>query len=166
MKRGKRCFVRCVKKQKERINSQRKDAFNFQHSTLMKHASYNDHQLALKDVKLKKQTERCVDKVNINDGTATKASFHTVYCMVKEGMPLGKFSALVKLQIKNGCNDLMNIPHQHPSHISEMVEMISQSDSQSILEKDTKTIKEGLFIGVLIDETSDKKTCHLIQSYC
>lgn len=124
---------------------------NFQHSTLVKHAGNNDHQIALNEVKLRKQFERCVEKVNITAGNATKASFHTVYCMVKEEMPLSKFSALVKLQIKNGCDDLKKITHQHPSHVSEMVEIISAS----ILEKDIRTIKESPFIGVLIDETSD-----------
>ena len=119
MKRGKRCFVRCVKKPKEKNQFARKDAINFQHSTLMKHASNNDHQLALKDVKLRKQIERCVHKVNFNAGTATKASFRTVYCMVKKEMPLSKFSALVKIQIKNNCNDLKNIAHQHPSYIND-----------------------------------------------
>ena len=92
-----------------------------------------------------------MEKVNITARNATKASFHIVYCMVKEEMPLSKFSTLVKLQIKNGCNDLKKITHQHPSHVREMVEIISGS----ILEKDIRTIKESPFIGVLIDETSD-----------
>lgn len=52
----------------------------------MKHAGNNDHQIALNEVKLGKQFERCVEKVNITAGNATKTSFHTVYCMVKFGV--------------------------------------------------------------------------------
>ena len=57
----------------------------------------------------------------------------------------------MKLQIKNGCSDLTNITHQHPSHVSKMVEIIAGS----FLEKDIKKIKKSPFSGVLIDETSD-----------
>ena len=80
-----------------------------------------------------------------------KASFNTVYFIVKEEMPLAKFGALVNLQITNGCNDLKNITHQHHSHVTEMVEIISDC----IEEKTISILRESPFVGVLLDETSD-----------
>lgn len=44
---------------------------------------------------------------------------------VQEEILLAKLGALVNLQITNGCNDLKNITHQHHSHVTEMVEIIS-----------------------------------------
>ena len=72
-----------------------------------------------------------------------KASFNTVYFTVKEEMPLAKFGALVNLQITNGCNDLKNITHQHHSHVTEMVEIISDC----IEEKTISILRKVLLLG-------------------
>ena len=124
---------------------------NFQHSTLTKHAANNDHKVALQDAQLRGQFTKCVEKNNEKTGSAMKASFNTMYFIVKEEMPLAKFGALVNLQITNGCNDLKNITHQHHSHVTEMVEIISDC----IEEKTISILRESPFVGVLLDETSD-----------
>ena len=59
------------------------------------------------------------------------------------------FSTLTNQQ--NGCNDLKNITHQHHSHVTEMVEIISDC----IEEKTISILRESAFVGVLLDETSD-----------
>ena len=73
------------------------------------------------------------------------------FFIVKEEMPLAKFGALVNLPIKNGCNDFKNITHQHHSHVTEMVEIISAC----IEGKTIRILRESPFVGVLLDETSD-----------
>ena len=124
---------------------------NFQHSSLTKHAANNDHKVALQDAQLRGQFTKCVEKNNEKTGSAMKASFNTMYFIVKEEMPLAKFGALVNLQITNGCNDLKNITHQHHSHVTEMVEIISDCTE----EKTISILRESPFVGILLDETSD-----------
>ena len=121
---------------------------NFQHSTLTKHAANNDHKVALQDAQLRGQFTKCMEKNNEKTRSAMKASFNAVYFIVKEEMPLAKFGALVNLQITNGCNDLKNITHQHHSHVTEMVEIISDC----IEEKTISILRESPFVGVLLDK--------------
>ena len=74
-----------------------------------------------------------------------------MYFIAKEELPLSKFSPLLNLQIKNQKEDLKNITHQHPSHVSEMVGIISDSTEK----KDLEILNRSPVVGVLLDETSD-----------
>ena len=73
------------------------------------------------------------------------------FFIVKEEMPLAKFGALVNLQITNGCNDFKNITHQHHSHVTETVEIISAC----IEGKTISILRKSPFVGALLDKTSN-----------
>ena len=113
------------------------------HSILTKHAMNNDHKVALQDAQLRGQFTRCMEKNNENKGSTIKASFNPGILLLKKN--------LVNLQIKNGCNDFKNITHQHHSHVTELVEIISTC----IEGKTIRILRESPFVGVLLDETSD-----------
>lgn len=55
----------------------------------------------------------------------------------------------MNLQITNGCNDLKNITHQHHSHVTEMVEIISDCIKEKFQHY------QRVLLLVLLDETSD-----------
>ena len=143
MRKRRKCFALFARKQREKNPFASGGCINFQHSTLTKHAANNDHKVALQDAQLRGQFTKCVEKNNEKTGSAMKASFNTVYFTVKEEMPLAKFGALVNLQITNGCNDLKNITHQHHSHVTEMVEIISDC----IEEKTISILRKVLLLG-------------------
>ncbi|XP_073243918.1 uncharacterized protein C17orf113-like [Porites lutea] len=151
MRKRRKCFALFARKQREKNPFASGGCINFQHSTLTKHAANNDHKVALQDAQLRGQFTKCMEKNNEKTGSAMKASFNTVYFIVKEEMPLAKFGALVNLQITNGCNDLKNITHQHHSHVTEMVEIISDCIEEKII----SILRESPFVGVVLDETSD-----------
>ena len=138
-------------KEKKIIGRSSGGCINFQHSILTKHAMNNDHKVALQDAQLRGQFTRCMEKNNGKTGSAIKASFNIVFFIVKEEMPLAKFGALVNLQITNGCNDFKNITHQHHSHVTETVEIISAC----IEGKTISILRKSPFVGALLDKTSN-----------
>ena len=151
MRKRRKCFALFARKQREKIRLQVVDAStsNIQRSQSMRRTMTTKS--PFKMLSWEASLLGAWKKNNEKTGSSIKASFNTVFFIVKEEMPLTKFGALVNLQITNGCNDFKNITHQHHSHVTEMVEIIFPC----IEGKTISILRESPFVGVLLDETSD-----------
>lgn len=130
---------------------------NYQHSTLTRHESSNDHRDGLKNLALQKNFQTALRNVSGQDIClqSMKTQRHvtqlrTVYTMAKENIASDKFLSLMELQQVNGCSSAEEF-YKKPEIVSEMEEAIADVIEKSLI----SDIQNSGYCGVMLDETCD-----------
>ena len=153
-------FCTICQKHKKKNNFVYPGASNFRKSSLVDHASSNDHVQALKsdeaakDNKLKTMVEKVYEKTD----DAMTTLFRNAYYIAKENLPIDKYQSLNELSKMNGA-PITSTMYQEDTACSEFIKIISSQIEQTVLQD----VKDSPAFSIMIDESTDLSTQkHLI----
>ena len=143
---------------------------NFQNSTLVRHAAFSDHQMALQKPQIPKQFEAIKEKAESPQNKAVMVLLKCVHWLCVEGLPLVKFKSLLELLHDLGLEDIAilkqsailwktqeSCPHFHDIHRKFL---IPSQNTAHIPKKNTKTpsLKKAIFVWLILNYYNDQST--------
>lgn len=145
----------CIKQKKD--NALTRGTDNFRTSTLQRHLESVDHRDAAQEEAFKKDFKTACEKLLSGKDAGVKTFMMVAYWLVKEEMPVSKFSKLIMLLRLAKCPDIesMNVG-ENATYMSdtaayEMIDCIAEVVRKQTMNK----VQSSPTISILTDESTD-----------